>query len=221
MNAAQAQAGFDDVTTSIADSIGTRTRVFAIAIAGVLAGNLATTVVRADDTALDEVVVTAQRRSENVQDVPASITVFTPQQLADFRIEQTGDLAAYTPGLYVSTSQFGDPVFSLRGVGMNNANTNQNPAVTEYINEVALPSVAMLGFQLFDLARVEVLKGPQGDLYGRNTTGGAINFITARPTQEFSSYVDVNYGNYNLTEIEAEVGGGVTDTLLPVIRAYQ
>src|SRR6202167_730792 len=213
MNAAQAQTGFDDVATSTAESIGRRTRVLAIAIVGVLAGNLAATVALADDTALAEVVVTAQRRSQNVQDVPASITVFTPQQLADFRIEQTGDLAAYTPGLNVSTSQFGDPVFSLRGVGMNNANTNQNPAVTEYINEVALPSVAMLGFQLFDLERVEVLKGPQGDLYGRNTTGGAINFITARPTQEFSSYVDVNYGNYNLTEIEAEVGGGVSDTL--------
>lgn len=213
MNAAQAQTRLDDVATSKAESIGSRTRVLAIAIVGVLAGNLAATAVRADDTALAEVVVTAQRRSQNVQDVPASITVFTPQQLADFRIEQTGDLAAYTPGLNVSTSQFGDPVFSLRGVGMNNANTNQNPAVTEYINEVALPSVAMLGFQLFDLERVEVLKGPQGDLYGRNTTGGAINFITARPTQEFSSYVDVNYGNYNLTEIEAEVGGGVTDTL--------
>ena len=213
MNAAQAQRRFDDVATSNTESIGTRTRLLGMAIFGVLAGNFAATVVRADDTALAEVVVTAQRRSENVQDVPASITVFTPQQLADFRIEQTGDLAAYTPGLYVSTSQFGDPVFSLRGVGMNNANTNQNPAVTEYINEVALPSVAMLGFQLFDLERVEVLKGPQGDLYGRNTTGGAINFITARPTQEFSSYVDVNYGNYNLTEIEAEVGGGVSDTL--------
>jgi iron complex outermembrane receptor protein len=213
MNAAQARTRFDDIAISNSESVGTRRRVLGMAIAGILAGNFAATVVRADDTALAEVVVTAQRRSQNVQDVPASITVFTPQQLADFRIEQPGDLAAYTPGLYVSTSQFGDPVFSLRGVGMNNANTNQNPAVTEYINEVALPSVAMLGFQLFDLERVEVLKGPQGDLYGRNTTGGAINFITARPTQEFSAYVDVNYGNYNLTEIEAEVGGGVSDTL--------
>src|ERR1700691_24706 len=213
MNAAQAQTGFDDVATSTAESIGTGARVFAITLVGVLAGNLAATVVRADDTALAEVVVTAQRRSQNVQDVPASITVFTPQQLADFRIEQTGDLAAYTPGLNVSTSQFGDPVFSLRGVGMNNANINQNPAVTEYINEVALPSVGLLGFSLFDLERVEVLKGPQGDLYGRNTTGGAINFITARPTQDFSAYVDVNYGNYNLTQIEAEVGGPVSNTL--------
>jgi outer membrane receptor protein involved in Fe transport len=89
-----------------------------IAVAAILAGNLATAVARADDAELTEIVVTAQRRSQNVQDVPAAIQVFTPQQLAEFRIEQTGDLAAYTPGL---------------------------------------------GFQLFDLERVEVLKGPQGD----------------------------------------------------------
>ena len=191
-----------------------------VTVAAILASHLATTVARADDVDLTEIVVTAQRRSENVQNVPAAIQVFTPQQLAELRIEQTGDLAAYTPGLYVSTSQFGDPVFSLRGVGMNNANTNQNPAVTEYINEVALPSVAMLGFQLFDLERVEVLKGPQGDLYGRNTTGGAINFITARPTQDFSASVDVNYGNFNLEEIGAEIGGGVTDTLAVRLAAH-
>ena len=188
----------------------------ALAIAaGVLVTGLASGAASAadDDTTVSEIVVTAQRRTENVQDVPVSIAVFTPQQLNDFRVERTEDLAAYTPGLYASTSQFGDPVFSLRGVGMNNANTNQNPAVTEYINEVALPSVGLLGFDMFDLERVEVLKGPQGDLYGRNTTGGAINFITARPTQELTSSVDADYGNYNLTEFGFEVGGGVTDTL--------
>jgi iron complex outermembrane receptor protein len=212
MNEAHAQIDPNDGATSIAP-IGARQAAFAMSIAAVLAGNLSASVVRADDAELSEVVVTAQRRSQNLQDVPVSIAVFTPQQLADFRIKQAGDLADYTPGLYVSTSQFGDPVFSLRGVGMNNANTNQNPAVTEYINEVALPSVGLLGFDLFDLERVEVLKGPQGDLYGRNTTGGAINFITALPTQEFSSYVDVSYGNYNLTELGFEIGGGVTDTL--------
>jgi iron complex outermembrane recepter protein len=190
-------------------------RANALALAaGVLASSLMVGVAHADDdTTVSEIVVTAQRRTENVQDVPVSIEVFTPQQLSDFRIERTEDLAMYTPGLYASTSQFGDPVFSLRGVGMNNANTNQNPAVTEYINEVALPSVGLLGFDTFDLERVEVLKGPQGDLYGRNTTGGAINFITARPTQDFTSSVEADYGNYNLTELGFEVGGGVTDTL--------
>jgi iron complex outermembrane recepter protein len=223
MNSAPARTRHDSVTSNAVSAV-TRAGAVAIAVATALAGSFTTRVARADAEPLDEplaeVVVTVQRRSENVQDVPTSITVFTPEQLGELRIEQTGDLAAYTPGLYVSTSQFGDPVFSLRGVGMNNANTNQNPAVTEYINEVALPSVAMLGFQLFDLERVEVLEGPQGDLYGRNTTGGAINFITARPTQQFSSSVDVNYGNFNLTEIGAEIGGGVTDNLAVRFAAH-
>lgn len=220
MNAAPMPFRFGDAVTSNAVPSSANALVYAAAIATVLAGNFAATAVRADDTALAEIVVTAQHRSENVQDVPASIAVFTPEQLASLRIKQTTDLAAYTPGLYVSTSQFGDPVFSLRGVGMNNANVNQNPAITEYINEVAVPSVGLLGFGLFDLERVEVLKGPQGDLYGRNTTGGAINFITTRPTQEFSAYADVNYGNYNLTEIEGAVGGGVTDTLAVRVAAH-
>ena len=100
-------------------------------LVSVLASNTFTGIARADDdtNTVDEVVVTAQRRSENVQSVPVSIAVFSNQQLSDFRIEGTQDLATYTPGLYASTSQFGDPVFSLRGVGMNNANNNQNPAV--------------------------------------------------------------------------------------------
>src|SRR5580698_8696463 len=184
-------------------------------LVSVLVSNTFIGIAQADDDTdtVDEVVVTAQRRSENVQSVPVSIAVFSNQQLSDFRIEGTQDLATYTPGLYASTSQFGDPVFSLRGVGMNNANNNQNPAVTEYIDEVAIPSIAMLGFDMFDLERVEVLKGPQGDLYGRNTTGGAVNFISAKPTQDFTSSIEADVGNYNLKELGFEVGGGVTDTL--------
>jgi iron complex outermembrane recepter protein len=214
MITARTSARRREVVTARADSSGNRAGLLAVAVFGALTGISIDNVARADDdSTASEVVVTAQRRAENVQDVPVSISVFTPQQLTDLRIEKTEDLAAYTPGLYASTSQFGDPVFSLRGVGMNNGNTNQNPAVTEYINEVALPSVGLLGFDTYDLERVEVLKGPQGDLYGRNTTGGAINFITARPTQAFSASIDADYGNYNLTEIGFEVGGGVTDTL--------
>lgn len=213
MSTVRAQPRTAGVTAPRAGLTGIRSGALAVAT-GVMVTSLAAGVARADDDAtLSEIVVTAQRRSENVQDVPVSIAVFTPQQLNDFRVERTEDLATYTPGLYASTSQFGDPVFSLRGVGMNNANTNQNPAVTEYINEVALPSVGLLGFDMFDLERVEVLKGPQGDLYGRNTTGGAINFITARPTHDFTSSVEADYGNYNLTELGFEVGGGVSDTL--------
>src|SRR3984957_8857972 len=123
MNATQARTRSKYIATSNVALFGPpRARGLAIAIGIlILAGNLAATAVRADDTALGEIVVTAQRRQENLQDVPTAITVFTPQQLTQLRIEQTEDLAQYTPGLTASTSQFGDPVFSLRGVGMNNA----------------------------------------------------------------------------------------------------
>ena len=100
--------------------------------------------------------------------------------------------------MFVTTGSDGDPIFALRGIGMNNGEINQNPAVTPYIDEVALPSIAMLGFQLFDLERVEVLKGPQGTLYGRNVTGGAINFITRKPSQKFDAYFRASYGRFDL-----------------------
>jgi len=98
MNAAKAPTDFDDVAPSTPASRGVRSQLLGMTIAAAIAGNLTAGLVRADDSALAEVVVTAQRRSENVQDVPASITVFTSKQISDLRIEQTTDLAAYTPG---------------------------------------------------------------------------------------------------------------------------
>lgn len=178
-----------------------------------LAGCLSLPATVLAQSALEEVIVTAQKREENLQDVAISISVFSAEQLESLRIEQPSDIARFTPGLVVTTGNSGDPIFALRGIGMNNNESNQNPSVTPYIDEVALPSIAMLGFQLFDLERVEVLKGPQGTLYGRNITGGAINFITRKPSQEFDANFRAGYGRYDLTEIEAAVGGGVTDNL--------
>lgn len=162
---------------------------------------------------LEEVIVTAQKREQRVQDVSASITVISGDQLDDLNVEQPADIAAFTPGLAVTTGNDGNPIFALRGIGMNNGESNQNPSVTPYIDEVALPSIAMLGFQLFDMERVEVLKGPQGTLYGRNVTGGAINFVTRKPTQEFDASGRLNFGRFDLMEFEGAIGGGVTDEL--------
>lgn len=167
----------------------------------------------AQQSAIEEIVVTAQRREQNLQDISISISVLTGEQLNNLRIEQPADIAAFTPGMYVSTGINGDPIFALRGIGMNNNESNQNPAVTPYIDQVPLPSIAMMGFQMFDLERLEVLKGPQGTLYGRNVTGGAINFITRKPTQEFDSSFEATYGRFELVEIEAAVGGGLGDNL--------
>lgn len=184
-----------------------------------LAGCLSLPATALAQSVLEEVTVTAQKREENLQDVAISISVISADQLESLRIEQPSDIASFTPGLVVTTGNSGNPIFALRGIGMNNGESNQNPSVTPYIDEVALPSIAMLNFQLFDLERVEVLKGPQGTLYGRNITGGAINFITRKPTQDFDASFSAGYGRYDLTEIEAAVGGGVTENLALRIAA--
>lgn len=171
------------------------------------------TTAMAQQAEIEEIVVTAQRREQNLQDISISISVLTGEQLDNLRIEQPADLATYTPGMYVSKGIAGNPIFALRGIGMNNNESNQNPAVTPYIDQVPLPSIAMMGFQMFDLERVEILKGPQGTLYGRNVTGGAINFITKKPTQEFDSSFSATYGRLNLIDIEAAVGGGLSENL--------
>ncbi len=164
------------------------------------------------ENALEEIVVTAQKREQSLQDVSLSITVLSDSDINNLKIQTPADIASFTPGLFVTTGNSGNPLFAMRGIGMNNGESNQNPAVTPYIDEVALPSNAMLDFQLFDLQRIEVLKGPQGTFYGRNVTGGAINFVTKKPTQEFEATASVDYGRFDLMEFDGAIGGGITDT---------
>lgn len=177
----------------------------------------------APDTSGD-IIVTAERRTQNLQDVPASITAFDSASLRDLRVTQVSDLTRLTPGFAVRVSgSTSDAQFTVRGIGMNNSETNQNPAVTTYLDEIALPSNAMLGVQLFDLERVEVLKGPQGTFYGRNTTGGAVNLITKRPTRELSVDARLDLGSLWLREAEIGIGGPLTSTLAGriAVNSYQ
>ena len=169
---------------------------------------------------IEEVVVTAQKREQNVNDVSLSISVFDSEDLDYLQIQNPYDVAKLTPGLYATSDTSGRPIFTLRGVGMNNGASNQNPAVTPYIDEIALPSVSMLNFKLFDLERVEVLKGPQGTLYGRNVTGGAINFVTNKPSKELDGYVNFDYGHLDTVNVEAAIGGPISEGLAARIAAY-
>jgi iron complex outermembrane receptor protein len=165
--------------------------------------------------ALSEVVVTAQRREQSVQDVGIAISVLTGQQLALRGVKTVTDLQYQTPGLEI-TPQFGSgqPGFRLRGVGFDDYASNNSSPVGVYIDEVAYPFPVQTTGQIFDLSRVEVLRGPQGTLYGRNTTGGAINFITNRPTSSYSAGFDADVGTYGYSRAEAFVSGPITDTLL-------
>ena len=161
-----------------------------------------------DAPVIDEIVVTALKRDQPLSDVGVSVTAFTGADLDELGLGEPADLAAQTPNLNANIV-FGNsiPNMSIRGVGLNDYAVNNNPAVGVYADEVYLVSPAMLSFQLFDLDRVEVLKGPQGTLYGRNTTAGAINFVSRRPDDEFEAYIDLGYGNFDRTEVGAGLSG--------------
>jgi iron complex outermembrane recepter protein len=148
---------------------------------------------------LDEIVVTANKRSENLQTVAISISAVTGDSLEKGRTTQIDELVSKVPNLQL-TSTVGDntPIFALRGVSLNDYSLNQSGPVATYYDEVYKGNFALLGIALFDLERVEVLRGPQGTLYGKNTTGGAVNLISRAPTLgETSGYANAGYGNYN------------------------
>ncbi len=161
---------------------------------------------------MEEVVVTAQKREESVQNVSASVNAFTGEDLRALEVSTTTDIGRLVSNADIKTSVQGvNPNVTVRGVGMNNFNSNNNPTVGVYVNEVFLSSPAMLSLFMMDLERTEVLKGPQGTLYGRNTNGGAINIISAKPSQESEFFGRVAYGAYDTVKVEGVVNGGLSD----------
>lgn len=163
---------------------------------------------------LEEIVVTAQKREQSLQDVPLSISALTGQQLRDLGLSRPMDIGTQVPGI-VMKSPNGDnsPVFTIRGIGITDFTVSNNSATSIYVDQIIKPYYPMANFSLFDLERVEILKGPQGTLYGRNNTGGAIKFVTRRPTSETDAFMRLDYGRYDTFEFEGAVGGAVADGL--------
>ena len=162
---------------------------------------------------LEEIIVTAQKREESILDVPISISAFTGNTLEEFKIVDTRDLQKLVPGFTVGDSGFNTPIYTMRGVGFNETTYSAQSTVGVYLDEISLPYAIMTKGPILDVSRVEVLKGPQGIYYGRNTTGGAINYIANKPTEEFEAGVIFDYGRYQTTDVEGYVSGPLTDTL--------
>ena len=164
---------------------------------------------------VENVVVTAQKRRQKIQDVPISITVLDQKTLRRLDVRSSDELAQYVPSVQIGmpSGRGNQPLISIRGIGLNDTNTNNAGPNGVYVDEVYQASPAGQTFQTFDLSRVEVLKGPQGTLYGRNTTGGAINYVTNKPTDQFSASEDVQYGSFNtasaLTTINGQLAPGI------------
>ena len=162
----------------------------------------------------DEVIVTAQKREQNLQDVGIAVTAITGEQMQALGYTNAQEITALAPG--VSTIQpngEANYAISIRGVGNSDFITNVESPIAVYVDEVYISQMSGAGFMLFDMERAEVLRGPQGTLFGRNATGGLVQYVTRKPSQEAGGYSSFTYGEYNQMKYQGAVGVPLTDKL--------
>jgi iron complex outermembrane receptor protein len=171
---------------------------------------------------LEEIVVTAQRRAEAIQDVPIAITALTDTQIERLDIKTSLDLFRLVPNSFASnnTGLGTANVYSIRGLNNTESIATFDPPVGTYVDDVFIARQNANNFEYFDVERVEVLRGPQGTLFGRNTTGGAVNVILKKPQPEAGGYAEFGVGQFNMREIRASADIPVNDRLLTKISGY-
>lgn len=163
---------------------------------------------------IEEIVITAQKREQSLQDVGISVSALGADQLDQLGISNTTDIAQQIPALRLSAWTPAFTIFSLRGVSQNNFQDNLEAPVAVYMDGVYVASMNAASAQLFDMERVEVLRGPQGTLFGRNATGGLLQFVSRRPTsKEFNGYVELSTGSFGTFGVETALGGALSDSV--------
>lgn len=166
-----------------------------------------------------DIIVTAQKRSQSLNDVGLSVVAVSGDTLQSKGVANVDQLALISPGFSVGTTYNGTQVFSLRGVNFNTAQISASPTVSTYVDEASLPYSVMTGAMLLDVERVEVLKGPQGTLFGQNATAGSVNVIAAKPTTTLKAGFNSEVNNFGQVMVEGFVSGPVTDTLRARVAA--
>jgi iron complex outermembrane receptor protein len=161
---------------------------------------------------IDEIVVTAQKWSQSINTVGMAITALTGDQLKMQGVADVAGLSKIEPSFVVAQSNWGSPVYSIRGIGYNDFSLAASPTVSVYTDEVPYAYPDMSKGATFDLERVEILKGPQGTLYGQNATGGAVNYIAAKPTGTFQSGIEGTFARFNAVNFNGFVSGPLTNT---------
>lgn len=165
--------------------------------------------------AFEEIVVTAQKRSQSLQDVSIAMNAFSGDMLKKLGANNLQELMEFVPGVELFDSRgAGQPSWIIRGVGLSDFNSNNTPTAAIYYDEYYITSNVASGIGLFDIERVEVLKGPQGGLYGRNTTGGAVRLLSVRPSlDENSGFAKASYGRWGQLNLEAAAGRALSETV--------
>jgi len=163
----------------------------------------------------EEIVVTAQKREQREEDVGISVTALSGDQIKQLGMRNLTDVSVQTPSLQVAAplGSSGNQNFTLRGVGLNDFSEHNESPVAVYQDGVYQATIAGINSALFDINRVEVLRGPQGTLYGRNTTGGLVQFISNQPTNTWEGFTDLTLASFSEKRFEGAVGGPISDAL--------
>ena len=187
-------------------------KYLAVAIA---VSNMAALSVNAQERAIEKIVVTAEKRGESLQDLSQAVTAFTAKDLDNKNILSFVDLSAIAPGVTVAKNEGFKTVISIRGVGNEaNQNATANPSVSYHIDGIYIASPYALQTDFIDIERIEILRGPQGTLFGQNSTGGAINVISTKPSfDDFVGKADVSLGTDNLIKVRGTVNVPISDDL--------
>ncbi|MEQ1818654.1 MAG: TonB-dependent receptor [Terricaulis sp.] len=168
----------------------------------------------AAEESTDEIVVTARKREERLQDVPISVTAVTAETLENQQVNSVREVAAYAPGLNITTDAVGRAFLSIRGVGTTLIDSVQ-PGVGIFVDGIYQPNTSYLNNPVFDVARIEVLRGPQGTLFGNNTLGGAISVVTRQPTDEFEGRITGVYADPDdYQTLSASISGPIIEGVL-------
>lgn len=161
---------------------------------------------------IEEIVVTAQKRAEAITDIGMSVTAISGDVMDSLGLDYSVDIAGHTPGLTAQNANTnGTPLFAIRGMGLDDFHVNNNSSVGIYVDNVFVSSPVFLHGLLYDIERVEVLKGPQGTLYGKNAAGGVINYIHKKPTEENEGYLTAGLGRWDTFNVKGAVSGPFSD----------
>ena len=171
--------------------------------------------VAAEAHTVGDIVVTAQRRQQSIQNVGIAITAMSGDTLSNLGVTSTQGIAAQVPALVFDSGSGGgvNAFVTIRGVSQVDYSEHQEAPNAVYLDEVYVPTPSMVGFPVYDVERVEALRGPQGTLFGRNSTGGLLQFVTANPTDYFTGFFDASFANYNTFRVEGAAGGPLAEGL--------